>query len=87
MANPKNIIPDLTPTPAAVASATGLTVKITDKGGLSVYGLQRFPVTLYREQWEKLFAAAPKVKAFMDANADQLATKAAKSVADGRVAI
>ena len=56
------------------AKATG-GIKVTDKGGLSVYGLGRFPVTLYRGQWEKLFAKVDEIKAFIEANADKLSVK------------
>lgn len=41
---------------AARAGVRSLTLKIGDKGGISVYGLGRFPVTLYAEQWERLLA-------------------------------
>ena len=59
-----------------VARPTGkLTLKIGDKGGLSVYGLGRWPVTLYREQWLRLLAIADDVRAFIQANTDKLATK------------
>jgi len=52
-----------------------ITLKMSSKGGVSLYGLQRFPVTLYGEQWNRLLAAAPDIKAFMDANRSRLATK------------
>src|SRR5262252_2980433 len=42
---------------AQVASKSTLKCKVSDKGGVSVYGLQRFPITLYREQFERLLAA------------------------------
>ena len=53
-----------------------LTFKVSDKGGLSVYGLGRFPVTLYRGQWERLFAAQADIEAFIATNASLLAVKA-----------
>ena len=53
----------------------GLTLKIGEKGGLSVYGLGRFPVTLYKEQWITLLAMADEIKAFISANSDRLKTK------------
>lgn len=58
--------------------ARKLSFKVTDKGGLSVYGLGRFPTTLYRSQWERLLDAdtVAALKAFMVANASLLATKA-----------
>ena len=40
----------------------GLTLKIGEKGGLSVYGLGRFPVTLYKEQWTRLLAMADEIR-------------------------
>lgn len=52
-----------------------LTCKVSEKGALSVYGLGRFPVTLYSGQWERLFAARDMIAAFAKANASLLATK------------
>ena len=60
---------------AASTSPKALTLKVSEKGALSIYGLGRFPVTLYRGQWERLLAAADTIKAFMAANATLLATK------------
>ncbi len=57
-------------------AARGLTFKVSAKGGLSVYGLGRFPVTLYREQWEKLLDMADDIRVFIHANESQLRTKA-----------
>ena len=56
-------------------SARGLSLKVSEKGGLSVYGLGRFPVTLYKEQWEKLLGMSEDIKAFMKANDSALKTK------------
>ncbi len=56
-------------------SAKGLSLKISEKGGLSVYGLGRFPVTLYKEQWNKLLDMAEDIRAFLKANDAQLKTK------------
>jgi hypothetical protein len=39
-----------------------LAIKIANKGGVSVYGLQRFPITLYREQWERLFGVLDQLR-------------------------
>jgi hypothetical protein len=50
-------------------------MKVTEKGGLSVYGLGRFPVTLYRSQWEALFSRVDDIKAFIKANEGKLAVK------------
>lgn len=55
--------------------ARGLNLKVSEKGALSVYGLGRFPVTLYKEQWTKLLAMADDIKAFLKANDDKLKSK------------
>lgn len=55
--------------------AGGLSFRISEKGGLSVYGLGRFPVTLYKEQWRRLLGAAPDIIAFIEANETSLKTK------------
>ena len=49
--------------------------KVSPKGGVSVYGLGRFPVTLYSTQWEQVFSAVPALKAFIADHADELSTK------------
>src|SRR5436309_982761 len=56
-------------------SQSRLTLKIGEKGALSVYGMGRFPVTLYRSQWERIIAFVPQIEAFIEANADKLAVK------------
>jgi hypothetical protein len=53
----------------------GLKLAVSAKGAVSVYGLGRFPVTLYREQMGRLLADAKDITAFIAANADKLATK------------
>jgi hypothetical protein len=50
-------------------------LKVTEKGGVSVYGMGRFPVTLYREQWERLLAKKEEILKFLDDNASKLSTK------------
>ncbi len=52
-----------------------ITLKVSGKGALSLYGLGRFPITLYREQWEAVLAKAPDIKAFIEAHASSLKTK------------
>ncbi|MGH8218975.1 MAG: hypothetical protein ACREUT_10490 [Steroidobacteraceae bacterium] len=52
-----------------------LTMKVSEKGALSVYGMGRFPVTLYKEQWLRLLAMADEIKAFIEANGESLKTK------------
>lgn len=56
-------------------SAKGLSLKISEKGGVSVYGLGRFPVTLYKEQWKRLLDMADEIRSFIQANDAQLKTK------------
>ena len=58
-------------------SQKGLSMKVIEKGALSVYGLGRFPVTLYKEQWNKLLDMEKEIRAFIKANDAQLKTKGA----------
>ncbi len=60
-------------------AARGLSLKVSEKGAVSVYGLGRFPVTLYKEQWQKLLDMAEDIRAFIRANDSQLKTKQAAS--------
>ena len=53
----------------------GVTLRVSEKGGVSVYGLGRFPVTLYREQWEKLLAMMDDIRAFITEHGAELKTK------------
>jgi hypothetical protein len=46
-------------------AARGVTLKVSEKGGVSVYGLGRFPVTLYQEQWLKLLDMTDDIRAFI----------------------
>ena len=61
---------------ASQRSSGTLTFKVSEKGAVSVYGLGRFPVTLYQEQWDKLLAAVGELRAFIDANRERLKKKA-----------
>lgn len=56
-----------------------VSLRVSDKGGLSVYGLGRFPVTLYKEQWVKLLDMADEIRAFLKEHDAELKTKAAPS--------
>ena len=56
-------------------SVRGLSLKVSEKGGLSLYGVGRFPVTLYKEQWRKILEMAPEIEAFIQANDGALKTK------------
>ena len=53
----------------------GVSMKVSEKGGLSVYGLGRFPVTLYKEQWTKLLDMSDDIRAFIAENDAKLKTK------------
>jgi hypothetical protein len=55
--------------------ARGVSLKVSEKGGLSVYGLGRFPVTLYKEQWVKLLDMSDDIRAFLKAHDAELKTK------------
>lgn len=57
------------------SSSGSLSFKVSEKGALSVYGMGRFPVTLYKEQWMKLLNVAEDIKKFIDENNDRLKTK------------
>lgn len=56
-------------------AATGITMKVSEKGGLSVYGMGRFPITLYKEQWLKLLDMNEDLRRFIADNDSKLKTK------------
>ena len=56
-------------------AAKGVSMKVSEKGGLSVYGLGRFPITLYQEQWTKLLDMSEDIRAFIAAHQSELKTK------------
>ena len=56
-------------------AAPGMRLKVSEKGAVSVYGMGRFPVTLYKEQWLKLLDMAAEIRAFIAANESQLKAK------------
>ena len=56
-------------------SRKGISMKVSEKGGLSVYGLGRFPITLYPEQWTRLLGMADDIRAFIADNRDRLKWK------------
>ena len=53
----------------------GVSMKVSEKGAVSIYGLGRFPVTLYQEQWLKLLDMANDIRAFIKQNEGQLKKK------------
>ena len=61
---------------ASSKNAGRMAFKVSEKGGVSVYGLGRFPVTLYYEQWTRLLASADDLKAFLEENKSKLKLKA-----------
>lgn len=60
-------------------SSKGVSLKVSEKGGVSVYGLGRFPVTLYKEQWAKLLEMADDIRAFIREHDAELKTKEEKA--------
>jgi hypothetical protein len=56
-------------------ASTGIRMKVSEKGAVSIYGMGRFPVTLYKEQWIKLLDMADDIRAFISANESQLKAK------------
>ena len=57
------------------SSSKGLTMRVSAKGALSIYGLGRFPVTLYKEQWNRLIDMSDEIRAFIKANDTELRAK------------
>ncbi len=56
-------------------SSRAVSMKVSEKGALSIYGMGRFPVTLYKEQWTKLLDMADEIRAFIRENDAKLKTK------------
>jgi len=56
-------------------ASRAISMKVSEKGGVSLYGLRRFPVTLYKEQWAKLLDMADEIRAFLKDNDSKLKTK------------
>jgi hypothetical protein len=57
------------------ARSAKISFKVSEKGALSVYGMGRFPITLYKGQWERLIQVIPQLQAFMAENSAKLAVK------------
>ena len=66
----------------ANANSKGTGLKVTEKGCVALYGLGRFPVTLYANQWQKIFAKREEIEAFIETNKAQLSIKPEKVVED-----
>ena len=56
-------------------AVSGIRMKVSEKGAVSIYGMGRFPVTLYKEQWLKLLDMSADIRAFIATNEGQLKTK------------
>lgn len=56
-------------------SSKGISLKVSEKGGLSVYGMGRWPVTLYKEQWLKLLDMSDDIRKFIQENDSKLKAK------------
>jgi hypothetical protein len=57
------------------SASRGLSMKVSPKGAMSLYGMGRFPVTLYKEQWLKLLDASEQIRLFIDEHGNELKTK------------
>ena len=55
--------------------SAGLSLKVSEKGAVSLYGMGRFPVTLYKEQWLRILACASEIETFIHENDSKLKTK------------
>jgi hypothetical protein len=63
---------------AKQAEGRRVSLKVTEKGGVSLYGVGRFPVTLYGSQWDVVLSNVPAIAAFLKENRSKLATKPTK---------
>jgi hypothetical protein len=57
------------------STSSGIRMKVSEKGAVSIYGMGRFPVTLYKEQWLRLLAMSAEIRAFIAANEVHLKRK------------
>jgi hypothetical protein len=53
----------------------GIDLRVSEKGGVSLYGLRRFPITFYREEWERILGMGDEIRGFIAAHASELKTK------------
>ena len=63
-------------------STRGVSLRVSEKGGVSVYGLGRFPVTLYKEQWSRLLDMADDIRAFIREHESELKAKETQAQKD-----
>jgi hypothetical protein len=60
-------------------NSRGVSLRVSEKGGVSVYGLGRFPVTLYKEQWARLLDMADEIRGFIREHEAELKAKAPRA--------
>ena len=60
---------------SAMVKPQPLRLKVSPKGGVSIYGMGRFPITLYSDQWSRILDFGDEIRAFIDANRDRLSQK------------
>jgi hypothetical protein len=60
---------------AAQRNASKLTLKVSEKGGVMILGLQKFPVTLYQEQWQRVLGAKEEILSFIEDHKESLKVK------------
>jgi hypothetical protein len=60
---------------AKLASKVRVTMRVSEKGALSIYGLRRFPVTFYSQEWTKILGLSDAIKAFIQEHTLELTTK------------
>jgi hypothetical protein len=53
----------------------GTHLRVSEKGGVSLYGMRRFPITFYREEWDRILGMADEIRAFIAQHASELKTK------------
>ena len=53
----------------------GTYLRVSEKGGVSLYGMRRFPITFYREEWERILGMGEEIRAFIGQHAAELKTK------------
>jgi len=56
-------------------SKKGLRLQVSAKGGASLYGIRRFPITFYKDEWETILGKADDIRSFLKEHADELKTK------------
>lgn len=77
----KNANAQLKTTIASMPKPGKLTLKVSEKGGISVIGMGQWPTTLYAEQWKRVLDQKEDILAFIEVNQGKLSTKADKAVA------